>query len=262
MAKRNQRKLIVNNIFKEYFLRLFIAIQGFWKNHGAVISASSTFFAILSSLPLLIMLVSIVGFMMGDYRVAQAEVIDYVKLAFPNVSPWFFATIKNIIASNIGPTQEWSWLNFVVLVWAASGFINSIFYGIQILSQTQSRRSWFIPLKSMLVLLFTVIAAFLMIFLNNNLLFWMIILLYFTILYYFIIGSGIDFKDAFLGAFTFVLFFFISKLFFSFYIIYGRQTMIRNFGDFYAMVVAVLWVYFIMIAFFLSASVSMAKVKK
>lgn len=261
MAK-TKKKFKFNNIFKEYFIRLGLAINVFWKNHGAVISASSTFFAILSSLPLLIMVVSLVGFMMGDYRTAQTQVIDYVKLAFPNVSPWFFATIKNIISNNIGPMQEWSWFNFLVLLWAASGFINSIFYGIHLLSQSQVHRSWSIPLKSVIVLILTVVAAFLMIFLDNNLLFWMIILLYFTVLYYFIIGSSIDFKDAFLGSFTFVLSFFISKLLFGLYIVYGRQTMIRNFGDFYAMVVAVMWVYFLMIAFFLSASVSLSKLKK
>ncbi len=259
MTVKVKKRVHYVGMLKEFAHKLFYGLKNYRANHGSLIAASSTFYAILSSLPIVLTMASILTFMVGDTKWAQTEILNYLKLIFPNLSPWFFSTIKNVIISN--SESKFNWFNWVVLLWAATGFINSIFNGIHLLSNSKIHRRLFIPIKSFMVLIITIIAAAFMIFLDSNLIHWMVILLYFTFMFYFLMGQTISLRDAFLGAFTFVILFFASKLIFWIYLKYLRAGLIRNFGDFYTMVVAVLWVYLVMIAFFISASVSLVKTK-
>ncbi|MFZ4712413.1 MAG: YihY/virulence factor BrkB family protein [Bacteriovoracaceae bacterium] len=259
MTIKIKKRINYKGMLQEIGHKLWHGFQNYRKNHGSLIAASSTFYAILSSLPIVLTLVSILGVLLGDYRWAQGEVFFYMKLLFPNLSPWFFSTVKNVVLAN--SHLKVNWFNWIVLVWAATGFINSIFHGIHILSGHQFHKTLFIPVKSFLVLIVTVAAVVFMIFVDSNIFHWMVILLYFTFMFYFIMGRTISMKDAFLGAFTFVILFFLSKFLFWLYLKYLKTNLIRNFGDFYSMIVAVLWVYFVMISFFMSASVAFIRPK-
>jgi membrane protein len=252
-----KKRIHYKGMFLEMGHKLWYGFKNYHKNHGSLIAASSTFFAILSSLPIILTLVSILGVVLGDPRWAQGEVFSYIKLLFPNLSPWFFSTVKNVVVANA--QTKVNWFNWLILFFSATGFINSIFYGIHVIAGSKVHSSLFIPLKSFAILLITVAAVVFMAFVDSNLLHWMVILLYFTFMFYFILGKQIDLKDAFMGAFAFVLLFFLSKFLFWLYLKYLKTNLIRNFGDFYSMVVAVLWVYFVMISFFMSASVAFVR---
>lgn len=260
-SKRVRKKIAFASMFREYGYKIFDGTRHFHHNHGNLIAASSTFYAILSSLPMILAVVTTIGIVTGDFSRAQNEVFEYVRVFFPNLAPWFFATIKNIVTGQIDNRSYMNILNWVLLTWAAVGFINSIFNGIHVLSSLKFHKRLFIPIKSFLVLLITILSTFLMIFLDSNIIHWMVVLLYFTFLFYFLMGKTINLRDAFLGAFTFLVLFFISKLLFGFYLKNIRLTLIRNFGDFYTLVVAVLWMYYIMNSFFLSASISLVRTR-
>lgn len=259
--KKIKRRIAYTSMIQEYGHKIFYGTKNFHQNHGNLIAASSTFYAILSSLPMILAIVTSIGIVSGDFSRAQNEVFNYVRVFFPNLAPWFFTTIKNIVAGQIDNRSYMNVLNWVLLTWAAMGFINSIFNGIHVLSGLKFHKKLIIPVKSFMVLIITILAAFLMIFLDSNIIHWMVVLLYFTFLFYFLMGKTIQLKDAFLGAFSFLILFFISKLLFGFYLKNIRLTLIRNFGDFYTLIVAVLWMYYIMNSFFLSASISLVRAR-
>lgn len=262
MVKKIRRLVSWSSMTKEVGNKVWYGIKNFHANHGNLIAASSTFYAILSSLPIMIAIIASVGLIIDDFNKAQTEVLNYLKLFFPNLSPWVMATIKNVIVEQIGRRGFMNILNWVILLWASMGFISSIFNGIHVLSGVKFHRRWKIPFKSFVVLIVTILTCFMVIFLDSYWVMAMILLIYFTFILYFLLEKGIELKDAILGAIIFLLLFFASKFLFGFYLKNIRGTLIRNFGDFYTLVVAVLWMYYIMNSFFLSASISLVRPKK
>lgn len=78
--------------------------------------------------------------------------------------------------------------------------------------------------------------------------------LYFSFLYRWFFGWKISFKEALLGSGIFATLLLVGKNLFWIYIHYVRAGLVRNYGDYYTLIVMVMWVYFVMCFFYLGAS--------
>jgi membrane protein len=78
-------------------------------------------------------------------------------------------------------------------------------------------------------------------------------ILFFTFLYRWFFNWRISSGQALLGTMTFVISLLVGKTFFLVYFIYMRQNLLLKYGDFYTFVVALIWIFQVMVFFFYGA---------
>jgi membrane protein len=64
--------------------------------------------------------------------------------------------------------------------------------------------------------------------------------------------------DAILGAGVFVFLFMAGRSFYWVYLHYAEKDLAKSYGNFYTLIVAILWIYYLICSFFFSASVAYA----
>lgn len=87
----------------------------------------------------------------------------------------------------------------------------------------------------------------------TNLLPAIIFILFFTFLYRWFFNWRISSGQALLGTMTFVISLLVGKSLFLIYFIYMRQNLLLKYGDFYTFVVALIWIFQVMVFFFYGA---------
>ena len=91
---------------------------------------------------------------------------------------------------------------------------------------------------------------------ENNIWQGVIALTFFTFYYKWLTPIKVRFNDAFIASASFVMLFYLGKTFYWVYLKHFQVEMINNFGDFYTIVEAVIWIYFLACSFFFSATVA------
>jgi membrane protein len=79
-----------------------------------------------------------------------------------------------------------------------------------------------------------------------------------TLYFKFITNKKIRYTDGLFGAVTTLVSVAVAKTFYWVYLHYMKAELVQSFGNFYTMIVAVLFIYFVMLSFFYGASVAYA----
>ncbi len=87
-------------------------------------------------------------------------------------------------------------------------------------------------------------------------------LLFLMYIYKWMFRKKIKNVDAFCGSITFVFIFIAGKWLYFYYLLYAKANLARNYGDFYTLIVAMLWIYFLTNSFFLGACISYSSLRK
>jgi membrane protein len=90
-------------------------------------------------------------------------------------------------------------------------------------------------------------------FLKSNVLHAILFISYFTFLYRWFFSWKVPLFNSLLAALTFVFSLLAGKNLFLLYVYYVRENLVRNYGDFYTAILALMWVYFVMCFFFFGA---------
>lgn len=269
-------------LIKRVVNRLLDGFFHFKKRKGEIVAGSATFFSLLSFGPILLSLISLAAFVFGSQEKSREFVLGAINNNFPNLAPWIFKSINQIVATQLQGDTGFSGINFIVLVYATLGVISSLHFGLKTISRGESRGGFFLDdAKSLFagvsVALF--MGFFLMLSSPNILKGWLytssaswndfsdFIIAYnvlpslgalgfFTFYYQWSTPKNISWRDSFYGAATFVTTFMVGKSFYWVYHLYTKDTLSQSYGNFYTLVVAVLWVYYLMCAFFYGASVA------
>lgn len=89
--------------------------------------------------------------------------------------------------------------------------------------------------------------------LKSNLFHAVLFVSYFTFLYRWFFSWKVPLFNSLIAALTFVLSLLAGKNMFLLYVYYVRENLVRNYGDFYTAILALMWVYFVMCFFFFGA---------
>lgn len=261
------------------------ALDGFFhfkKRKGDMVAGSATFFALLSFGPVLLTLISLSGMFYSRSEMAKDFVLNAIKNNFPNLAPWIVQSIDKIVTAQLSGESGFSFINFVVLLYACLGVISSLHFGLKTISRqdfsggflVEDLRSFgtavcvsffmggFLLISNpdlMKTWLFTSSETFNKItyfFIDYNILPVLAALGFFTFYYQWTMPGHIKMKDSLKGACAFVFSFIVGKSFYWVYHLYTKDSLGQSFGNFYTLVVAILWVYYLMCAFFYGASVA------
>jgi membrane protein len=285
--------MIKRNLYDIYFaIRLFI------NKRGTTLAAASTFYSLITIVPLFLLLIRVIGLFIGDVNLTQDKLFSMGEKFFPDVAPEILIKIKEIVQGPLFGETKFTLINFGLLVVTSLSFFNSIWNGLYLITGDKSYLSLFKHLKGLLVIgasiAFTGIALFIPaifhfivnILQNNilveklviefpvikpivsslnyldigmgylvkfNLLHGTLFLAYFTFLYRWFFSFKISFKESFKGSLFFVTTLILGKNLFWIYMAYVRDGLINNYGDYYTVIVGIMWIYFVMCFFFMGA---------
>lgn len=260
---------------KSFVMRFIASIFLFKKRKGEVVAGATTFFAILSFGPAFLILISIIGAYLNDNDTAKNHIITMIFSNFPEVDASILTAIKGVVEEQIkGPSIDWHQL--ALWFFACLGISTSFIFGINTLSkvdidggmiQDDLRSAIF----GIVLALFFLVIAFMMeksivIGLISNITTYSkeaytvieMLLIPFTIgtfalVYKVSAQIKVTFKDALCGACVFLICFFIGKSTYWIYLKYFKEDLISDYGSFYNLLVAMIWLYFIVCSFYLGA---------
>lgn len=250
---------------------------------GEIVAASSTFFTLMSFLPLMLLSIGVYGWFVGDVELAHGHVMSLVRDNVPGLAPWILTSLDNIVVNHLAQAKGVSFASIAVLCYAMMGYSSSLLFGMNTLAAQPSRGGkLFEDMRAFFGAI--AIAVFMCGFtlLNTDLGFWssqsagawwgstMIFLLrynilqtslaltFFSLFYKSFIPGKIRNFDAILGAVSFVALFLLGKSFYWVYLHHMKAEFAATFGNFETIVMAVTWIYFIQCSFFFGASVACA----
>jgi|GEM_PF-1363536 len=267
-------KRVVNRALDGYF--------HFKKRKGDMVAGSATFFALLSFGPILLTLISLAGALYPESGEAKNFVLSAINNNFPNLAPWILESIDKIVSTQLKGETGFSFINFFVLLYASMGVIASLHFGLKTVSKQDFKGGFLVEdLKSFVagVSVAIFMGGFLLLsnptvmkkwlfttstswnglatfFIDYNIFPAIASLVFFTFYYQWSTPNHIKLKESFKGASAFVATFMLGKSFYWVYHLYTKDSMSQSFGNFYTLVVAVLWIYYLMCAFFYGASVA------
>lgn len=257
----------------------------FKKRKGELLAGSATFFAVLSFCPVILLFISLTGMAMGDMTQAKDFVLDIVNSNFPHLAPWILESIEKIVSNQLKGSGSTNMFNTFLLLYSCLGVITSMIFGLHFISKTEAKGGFVIEdFKSMGIgLVFTGFIFTLLFISNKQLLFSVfhvqkgtsvhsvmellfngamipsiVSLAFFTAFYKWSMQVPVRTKDAAIGAGSFVACFIFGKSFHWVYMQVAKDALTQSYGNFETMIVAVLWIYFLMCAFFFGASVAHA----
>lgn len=269
-------------LIKRVMNRLLDGFFHFKKRKGELVAGSATFFSLLSFGPILLCLISFAGFFFPNANQAQNFVLNAINNNFPELAPWIMKSITQIVSTQLKGNTGFSFINFVVLVYASLGVVSSLHFGLKTISRDNTSGGFLLDdVKSLIagMSVATFMGLFFMLSSPNIMKSWLYTshagwnnvadtlisynvlpsltaLGFFTVYYQWSTPKNITFKESFYGAMTFVGTFMVGKSFYWVYHLYTKDTLSQSYGNFYTLVVAVLWVYYLMCAFFYGASVA------
>lgn len=124
-----------------------------------MLAASTSFYIILTAVPLFLLLIRLLGFFLGD----MGEIHDFIfKMGdevFPDVAPEILLKIKDIVKGPLFGEAQFTVINFIILIISSLSFFNAIWTGIYIVSEDQSFLKWWKHLKGLAIIAFTVVVV-------------------------------------------------------------------------------------------------------
>lgn len=267
----------MNHLLDSFFL--------FKKRKGDIVAGSATFFAILSFGPILLLMISLMGQFHGDVVEAKTHVLTSIQNNIPKLAPWIVESFSKIIDTQLKQKSGMNILNSFFLLYSVLGVVSSIMFGINTISQKKTRGGFYIEdFRSLVLGATTAVFVVGMLYLShppslkkligindpglmNFLVDYQAIpmalsLLFFSFLYKSVIPLKVSIKDSLAGALTFVGCFMAGKSFYWVYHLYSKDGLSQAYGNFYTMVIATFWIYFLMSSFFYGACVASLRSQK
>ncbi len=260
---------------KAFVMRFIAAIFLFKKRKGEVVAGATTFFTILSFGPAVLILISIIGAYLNDNDVAKNHIISMIFSNFPQVDSSILKGIKGIVEEQLR-SQSIDFHQLALWFFACLGISTSFIFGINTLSKVDIDGGMIQDdLKSavfgIVLALFFLSVSFIMekeiiVGLLSNITsyatglyqFIELCLIPFTIITFALVYKlstqiKVTYKDALCGAAVFVLCFFVGKSTYWVYLRYFQEDLMNDYGSFYNLLVAMIWVYYIICSFYLGA---------
>lgn len=270
------------------FLRQSIdrLVQGFFifkMRKGELLAGASTFFVLLTLSPLLLLVITMYGKLVGNVDQAYSYVMIAIKDGMPELAPWIYQSIQKIIKAQLSK-DSLNTVNIVLLLYTGAGLSSTLVFGMNNIADTQGRGGWIVEtFKSIISATFmtlVIVTSLLFTFQSQDIvntfdsvpmlgsivkystdggIFQMFMFMCLLTGYYmFMTDKKIRLSDGVFGAITTIACITAAKSFYWVYIHYMKTELVQSFGNFYTLIVAVLYIYFMICSFFYGAATAYA----
>jgi len=262
--------------------RLMQAFFIFKTRKAELLAGASTFFTLMSLSPLLLLIISLYGKAVGNVDLAYTHVMQSIEQNIPQLAPWILTSIKSIIQTQLSKDSV-NTVNILLLIYTGAGLSGTLVFGMSNIADIKQRGGFLVEtFKSIISACFvcSFITISLVLSFQSNLILDFVkdipalvffvkyismgavqILLFSTLLTFYykhITSKNIRYSDGFFGAITTISLIALAKTFYWVYVHYMKSELQQSFGNFYTIIVAVLFIYFVIMSFFFGASVAYA----
>lgn len=121
--------------------RYIKAAKLFSRKKGSTLAASSSFYLILSIVPLSLLFIRLVGFALGDLTKSGEELLNLAGGLFPEAAPEILAQFKNLLSGPLLSGGKFTLLNAFILLITGTSLFNSIWNGLYLMTEDKSHTS-------------------------------------------------------------------------------------------------------------------------
>ncbi len=153
------------NLYKAWLL--------FFEKHGITLASSSSFFAIITSVPFFLLIIRGIGYFLGNLAQTQKYLFILGQRFFPKIAPQLLIQLQALIKGPLFANHNFTILNFIFLAISAITFLNSIWMGIYFITEDKKILSFWKHLKGFVIIGVTLLILG-MIFVLPPIVIWMI----------------------------------------------------------------------------------------
>ncbi|EQC49088.1 virulence factor BrkB [Bacteriovorax sp. BSW11_IV] len=132
------------------------AFKLFFTKRGTNLAAASTFYLLLTLIPLALLSFKIVGLLLGNVHEVLNETFAIIGRFFPNAIPEFLNGIKTMVMKPLDASGGVTTINIFFLMVSTFSLFNSIWSGLYFLTDNKTHVSLKKAIKDLLLVSFTV----------------------------------------------------------------------------------------------------------
>ena len=115
------------------------AFAGFYKDGGFNLAASMSYYALMSLIPLLFVLINVFAYFLGKSQDLHAMVLGYAKTMYPMLGNTLTREIDRVVEHN-----RLGWVSMAAFLWLGSIVFGSLEYAMDTIFKTKKRRHFIV----------------------------------------------------------------------------------------------------------------------
>jgi len=135
-----------------YFKVLIESGKDFHQKKGMTLASSSSFFALITLVPFLLLMIRGIGYFLGSLSQTQKFLFIIGSKFFPSIAPQFMQQIQSLIKGPLFADTPFTIFNFIFLIISTYTFLNSIWMGIYFITEDKEILSPWRILKGMAII--------------------------------------------------------------------------------------------------------------
>jgi membrane protein len=141
----------------EVIKNLYLAVRLFFKKQGMTLASSSSFYAIITIVPFMLLTVRAIGYFLGNIARTEKYVFLLGSKFFPEIAPDLLIKLQALIKGPLFAESHITFLNFFFLAVTSFTFINSIWMGVFLITGDNQILSLWRILKGFVIIGFTLL---------------------------------------------------------------------------------------------------------
>ena len=147
----------MTQFLKDSLANLYRGAILFYRKKGTTLASSSSFYALISCVPFVLLLVRGIGYFLGNLDRTQKYLFIIGSQFFPDIAPQLLMKVQELIKGPLFAGTNFTILNFFVLIVSAITFLNSIWMGIFFITEDKSILSLWRILKGFVIIAMTLL---------------------------------------------------------------------------------------------------------
>ncbi len=267
-----EKELIVARWFKSLYRIVRYAVLEFYKDDGFNLAAGLSFFAILSTIPMVLIVISVLGHLLGQEEALFQQITGWLHSTIPQVQPEFLSFLRGLVDKKVSS----GWIGMGFLFFVASLLFTNIEHILDCVFKTSKVRNfWHSRAFSILLLFVTAFLFFVPRLLNlltahlptegfllnvselfsGNFIYFLTHALVFFLLLEFVPNQAMPTRKILIGAALFGIFTVLARQIFHWYMEISLERYHLIYGSLSVLVVLILWIYYLSLLFIFCAEI-------
>jgi membrane protein len=264
--------IVIGRKLKSVYRVIRNAWWEFYKDDGLNLAAGLAFFAILSTIPLALIVISVLGHVLGHQEELFRQISNWISLTVPGIQPEFLNFLRQLVDKKV--STGWIGLGFLFFV-ASLLFTNIEHILDKVLKTSKKRNFWHSRAFSILLLIITALLFFVPSQLNllaNHLPargLWSQLARFFTgdviylishaviffLLLEFVPNQSMPKRKILIGALVFAITTVFTRIIFRWYMGLAIERYAFIYGSLTVLVILILWIYYLALIFIFCAEI-------
>lgn len=121
---------------KRFLTAFRTAFRGYSRHGGVNLAATISFFAVLSLVPLLFIIVSIIGFILGHSEDLLHRTVSAIENFIPDLSPQLVDSLNGVVTHS----QALGWVGLAVLLWSSDLALSAVSNALNVIYESREKR--------------------------------------------------------------------------------------------------------------------------